>query len=656
MNNAKYITVKKYAEIAGCSERHIQKQIDMGAICAEVVISEKNRKKYMIPVASLPLEIREKLLVESKKKAPSKAKKLMEPLPEPKPLDSYSEAQREQIVYWIKICREWEQLRDSAASKTEARAAFLLEVQKRDAQILAGYRVRKLTDGILYRKYTAYRNNDYDGLTDRRGGHNKGQSSVPADLWNLFLYYWLDDRQPTVTSCYDTLKMALNEFPEEFKTVFIPSEMAFRRRIKTDVDTAMKTLGRDGEKAYMDRCMPYVDRLYDGLEANEYWIGDTHTMDFVTTKMDGTPGSVRLYLCAWLDARSGVMTGWYIGETLSSDTVLMALRHGISRFGIPKSIYIDNGREYLCRDFGGKGHRARKGDAAQLTPPPVLERMGVTMVNALVRNAKAKPIERTFGTFKNQISRLVSTFCGGNVLEKPESLKRHIKDGKLPIGSEMRELIGELIDSEYNLGKYGGKVRRDNGKPRLDVWNENIRVRRTATEGDLALLLMRSSRPQKVSRNGVYLTVGKEKLWYYSREIAAFMGRQVYIRYDAAALEDVRVYLAETDEYIATVPMAKDLMLLFGAEDKDAISTAMDMQRSVKKEDVHRLKAIRENVPETLRIDMLDYRIRKAHERPFAEMINNGVPVEIVRAGEDPYQKEAREGVVIDIRKMIGGL
>ena len=71
---------------------------------------------------------------------------------------------------------------------------------------------------------------------------------------------------------------------------------------------------------------------------------------------------------------------------------------------------------------------------------------------------------------------------------------------------------------------------------------------------------------------------------------------------------------------------------------------------------MRRLKAIRENVPENLRIDMLDYRIRRAHERPFAEMINNNVPVEIVRAGEDPYHKEQREGVVIDIHKMVKGL
>lgn len=658
MNNKKYITVKQYAELAGCTKQYISKQITNGSIAVERGVNEKNnRMQYMIPVDSLPSAMRERILAERTKAVPTKAKKLMERLAEPKPLDTYSAAQREQIVYWLRICREWEQRRDSATSKTQARHGFITEVQGRDAQVLQNFGVSNFTDGILYRKYTAYRNNDYDGFLDKRGGYNKGKSSIDEDFWNLFLYYWLDDRHPTVTSCYDTLKMALNEFPDEFKTGMIPSEMAFRRKLRTDVDGAIKTLGRDGEKAYMDRCMPYVDRLYDGLEANDYWIGDTHTMDFITTKTDGTSGSVRLYLCSWQDARSGIMTGWYITDTLSSDTVLMALRHGIMRFGIPKAIYVDNGREYLTYDVGGHGHRTRKGEAEQLTPPPIIERMGITMTNALVRNAKAKPIERTFGTFKNQISRLVSTFCGGTVLERPESLKKHIKDGKLPIGSEMRTMVGELIDSEYNLGTYGGKVRRDNGKTRLDVWNENIKTKRVATEGDLALLLMRSARPQKVSRNGAYLTVGKEKLWYYSRDIAAFMGQRIYIRYDAAALENVRIYLAETDEYIATVPMAKELMLLFGAEDKDAIAGAMDIQRGVKKEDVKRLRAIRENVPVTLRIDMLDYRIRRAHERPFAEMINNNVPVEIVRAGENPYYKNKNDsGVIIDIHKMISGL
>jgi len=51
------------------------------------------------------------------------------------------------------------------------------------------------------------------------------------------------------------------------------------------------------------------------------------------------------------------------------------------------------------------------------------------MVNALPKNADAKPIERMFLTLKNQFSRIVETFCGGTVVERKESLKYLLKNG-----------------------------------------------------------------------------------------------------------------------------------------------------------------------------------------------------------------------------------
>ena len=47
----------------------------------------------------------------------------------------------------------------------------------------------------------------------------------------------------------------------------------------------------------------------------------------------------------------------------------------------------------------------------------------INMVNAIVRNAKAKTIERRFLDFKNNISKLFTTYIGGNVIERPEILK-----------------------------------------------------------------------------------------------------------------------------------------------------------------------------------------------------------------------------------------
>lgn len=93
----------------------------------------------------------------------------------------------------------------------------------------------------------------------------------------------------------------------------------------------------------------------------------------------------------------------------------MALRHAIKRFGVPKSVYFDNGSEFLTHDIGGRGHRTRKTWNADDIPPTILQLLDITMHNAIVRNAKAKPIERTFGTLKNHISRVIETFCGGTI-------------------------------------------------------------------------------------------------------------------------------------------------------------------------------------------------------------------------------------------------
>ena len=73
------------------------------------------------------------------------------------------------------------------------------------------------------------------------------------------------------------------------------------------------------------------------MQSNEYWIADTHTFD-VVTKGDGG-GTHRLYLTAFMDARSGIFVGCHVADTNSSQNVLTALRRGILRYGIPDNIH-----------------------------------------------------------------------------------------------------------------------------------------------------------------------------------------------------------------------------------------------------------------------------------------------------------------------------
>jgi hypothetical protein len=277
-------------------------------------------------------------------------------------------------------------------------------------------------------------------------------------------------------------------------------------------------MGRYGAKQYDDRCGPYITRLYEDLQANDYWVADNHTLTSSPCR-DGSESIHRLSLTAFIDARSGVVVGWNLTDNPCSASTILALRHAIIRFGIPKNIYVDNGMEFLTHDVGGRGHRARKSQSLIEDPPPIFRRLGIEMTNAIVRNAKAKPIERTFGSLKNTISRVFETFTGGNILEKPESLKYTLKKGAIPLDGRLREVVAEMLDGIYNVGAYGGAVKEDHGKPELRSGTRALQRPDSETlQWRIGAYAHAQYRPQKVGRNGVYITVCGEKLEYWDEE------------------------------------------------------------------------------------------------------------------------------------------
>lgn len=644
------LTVKETAELYGYAERHIRRLIRSGELYAQEQKNPDNgRKQYMVPVSALPQELQRKYYAGLKREAgvppvPKAAKAAGRPS---KPFEEYNEAERAQIQLWTNILQTWQECRAKYEKKTEADPLFvsMCRLQRPELQISVD---------ILYRKWAAYKAGDLDGLIDHRGGWNRGQCGIPKEAWDWFLTAYLDERQLPISQCYNLTKYWLSEFSPELVPA-LPSERTFRRQAEK-LGEAVVTMGRQGSKAYADRCAPYIVRLYDDLLPNDYWVADNHTLDIISQREDGTEGRHRLSLTAFIDARSGVMVGWNLTDNPCSQSTVLALRHGIQRFGIPKTIYFDNGSEFLTHDLAGRGHRSRKSQSLIEDPPPIFTRLGIELRNAIVRNAKAKPIERTFGTLKGQLSRLFETFCGGNVLERPESLKYTLKKGNIPLDGELRIRIADFIDGVYNVGIYGGAVEADRGKRRIDVWNEHIQEQRRAAPDDLNLLLMRSTRKQKIGRNGVHITICGEKLFYWDEHIWQRQGEEVYVRYDPAVLDTVRIYEADTDRFIGVLPMARSTMLQF-ADDPENIQVAQADIRRVTKAVKSKLQELKSAVPPSRAIDMLDLRIRQAHAGKEGMIIQPPkVIVPVVALDTEPRGTQAvgdgAEVVPIDMNKM----
>lgn len=577
-----YLTVKEYAELMNCSVRYVQNQAQNGKIHAEQHPHPQNKKMcYMIPVSALPENVKAKYYKRLKNSV-----NLSPELKEPpvlkqhkktvkKRFEEYTAEEREEIALWCNILKDWQTRRVKYKNKCEFDANFIGECRLK----YENHNICISTD-ILYRKYAAFRENDYDGLIDKRGGWNKGISFMNDDIWKMFTKLYLVSSKPTVSRCYTDIKAWIqNHYPELYDS--IPSERSFRRRIKNEIPDCVIAYTREGQKACFDKYCEFIDRDYTDLKANEIWIADNHTLDIVSMSPEGKPH--RLSLTAYMDAKSGVIVGWNLCDNPCSQSTLLAFRAAVlNGFGVPMGVYFDNGSEFLTHDIAGRGHRTKASWNSDDTPPTILSLLGVTMVNALVKNAKAKNIERYFNTFKEYISKAFSGYCGGTPAERPEGHAKQVKSGNIPTDDEIRELLTVLINGGYNCREYGGKEAEYKGMSRIDVWNESINsdevVFRDAADDDLTLLLARTTRFQKIKRNGVFIELYGKKIWFKDDNTVFNIGKEVYVRYDPAELDTVRVYEKETDKYLWTYHRADYLNVPYaaiGEEGRNKIAIAM---------------------------------------------------------------------------------
>ena len=635
------LSTQEVARLYGKDERTIRRWAKSGKIQATSFLNEFNSPEYLFPLDALDASIQEKYFIQLKASLPTPSVDISPKRRTSSPLDHYTAEEREEITWWLKTVDDWQRYRSKyPGSKAEADDRFIALCAKTDPE-------HEFSIDTLYRRWKSIKQNDLDGLIDKRGKWKKGKSDIQPEAWDAFLYFYLQEAQHPMMKCYEYMKLLLREEHPDL-VADIPSYTTFTRRVKSDIPEAVEVLGREGQKAFRDRCAPYIRRTYEGMASNEWWIADNHTFDVITQGDNGQRH--RLYLTAFFDARSGIFTGCYVTLNPSSQATLIALRKGILKYGIPENIYVDNGREFLTFDIGGLGHRKKKPKDGQerFEPPPVFERLGIKMTNAIVRNAKAKIIERRFRDVKDHLSRLFDTYTGGNVLEKPERLKGVLKNGEIPLDSTFTETVEELLDWYFNQQPYGGEVVADRGKPRQQVYNENLHTRRVAGAEDLNLMLMRSARPQKVTRRGVHLDIAGQRLDYWNDDMLMnLLGKQVYFRYDPDDLSEVRVYDLE-DRYIMTVPVDNTAVLTYGASRED-VKEAMGKVRRMERLTKEALKV--SAYPAFGKRTALELVMEQAYQSKTARIVPSADPkvLELQRPDEEPLLRAVAGGPDLDV-------
>lgn len=245
------------AQLMGCSKEYVTRMAREGRLEHEKTLNERNRPMLLFPVSGLEPQLQQKYYAQLKANLPEVR------LPDgagpkcktPKAFDQYTADEREEIAWWLKTVDEWQTYRAKyPGKKAEADEKFIALCAKIDPE-------HEFSIDILYRKWKAVKDNDLDGLIDKRGKWRKGKSSIDETLWQAFLSFYLDENQHPIMRCYEYTKMwAREDFPD--LVADMPSYTTFYRRIQSDIPEAVEVLGRQGEKAFRDRCAPYIKRTY----------------------------------------------------------------------------------------------------------------------------------------------------------------------------------------------------------------------------------------------------------------------------------------------------------------------------------------------------------------------------------------------------------
>ncbi len=548
-----YLSVPEYSKLRGCTNQYTHKLIRNGKLYAveDTVLRRGGAAgvTYKIPLASI-----EPKLIKKYQRQQRKKNGIPEPKPEKKPVvlsaEEMTADERQEVARWKNILSEWQAFRSQGGRKAERDEEFLPYISLK-------YPEMRFSVRILQRQAQALRDQGEAALIDRRGKHNNHKKAIPDEVFAVFISYYLDESRKSVQKCMNMTETWLHH---EGKDELLPlaSHQTFTREIMRSIPPAALVLCREGMKACTDKMLPYIVRTYDDLNSNDIWVCDNHTFDvFVNDGQHEKP--IRVYLTAFQDVRSRKFVGWYVTLNPSSTATLVALRRGIEAFGIPRRILSDNGREFLTFDIGGRGFRkSRKASAGEHEIPTILDNLGIEFRTAMVRNARAKIIERAFLDVKNDFSKMFEGYTGGTIAERPERLKKTGKDAEnFTLLPEFIEYVDKFITGIFNKHKHRGVGM--NGRTPDQVYAACLYEQRIATPEQLNLMMLRNTRIQKVERNGVHLDLFGQKLYFNSHDLNFYhIGQKVYFRYDPDNLEEVRVYDVK-DRFICTAQQTGEL-------------------------------------------------------------------------------------------------
>ena len=533
MKNKEYIDINKIAELKGLkSNRSLRLAIQKGKYVARVV-KVFGGKSYEILYSSLEPEIQEKLQDELIKEVTQSNCTALVPINNINNKNFITESAKLTALARVDIVKALQNMRTKYKTKKEADSIFL-DLYNSGMYLPKIHKfIGSISIGTLHRWICAYEDNeDYRVLLPNYKYTKQGEYNtiLTQEMKDIFIKFLLHPNKFSVTKAIKLTQHILEKKGVEN----IPHIITFRRYAEhyKKNNYSRWILFREGEKAYHDKVEAYIERDISKLEVGDVLIADGHTLNFqVINPFTGKP--TRATLVGFLDWKSTALVGYEIMMSENTQCIASALRNAIINLGmIPKVVYQDNGKAFKAKyfqscDFDEEGFNG------------IYANLGIKSVFAKPYNARAKVIERFFLEFQEEFEKMMPSYIGTSIENKPAWMKRGEK-----LHRDMhKKLTNNYIPTIQELIKYiDCWLDFHNSKPCPNAPQISIKqclncVQKQEIDKNILNDLMMKTEVRTINKHGITF-LGM----HYRSDSILGLRDSVYIRYSLFDLTNIHVY------------------------------------------------------------------------------------------------------------------
>jgi hypothetical protein len=307
----------------------------------------------------------------------------------------------------------------------------------------------------------------------------------------------------------------------------------------------------------------YITRDWSGVNPGDWYSADDTTLPLYYWQEDdlGRPQVMRGQCLLMTDCRTGrILTFALHSERNYTAKVIRGLiLNTHDSYGLPRQgFYFERGTWASAKILKGAGDEVPGEDTE------IGLRSWVEFRHAQPGNARAKTVERIIGLMQDRMEAQPG-YCGRNEqIEKFEPLQKKLLAARagrlhprefLMHRDEWSARLAELADA-YNQERQDGQMLR--GLSPLEAWNQLFDSTRPLTKlsAETRYLLANHRRPLKVTKNGLCVQVGKERIWFRNEATGALVGRTVQAYFNPEDLSSIYIMLEPGDRIATVVPAA----------------------------------------------------------------------------------------------------